>query len=148
MLGYFKKKIVYLVSYCARFFKAHLAHIVFLVFAFQVLVAAGALPYFNLVSQYSYYVFTVTWIIAVFLFRKQITSQLILKSIIILFFIGIPISLLGFVNFSDTLGFVIFVLIATGVVKKGIEDWTSISTFFGNNIDPNSGNEKKKRTVR
>lgn len=127
MLGHFKKNIVYLVSYCGRFFKEHLAHIVFLVFAFQILVAAGALPYFNLVSQYAYYVFTTIWIIAVFLFKKQITSYLILKLIIILFFIGIPISLLGLVNFSDTLGFVIFVFIATGVIKKIVEDWSVIS---------------------
>lgn len=136
MLGYFKKKIVYKVKYCTHFFKGHLAQIVFLVFSFQVLVALGALPYFNLVSQYSYYVFTVTWIIAVFLFRKQITSYLILKSIIALFLISIAISLFGLVNFSDTIGFVIFVFIATGVTKKIIEDWSLIS---------NSGNEDGKK---
>lgn len=128
MLGHFKKKIVLLVNFSTRFFKDHLAHIVFLVFVFQVLVVAGALPYFNLISQYSYYVFTVVWIIAVFLFKKQITSHLILKSIIALSLIGIPVALLGLVNFSDALGFVIFILIATGVIKKTLEDWDFIST--------------------
>ncbi len=129
MLGYFKEKIVYFVNYCKRFFKEHLAHIVFLVFSFQVLVAAGALPYLNLISQYSYYVFTTVWIIAVFLFRKQITSVFILKGIIGLLLLGIPTSLLGFTNPSDALGFAIFVLIGTGVVKKSIEDWSIIKDF-------------------
>ncbi len=122
MLGYSKEKVFYLINYCKSFFKRHLAHIVFLVFSFQVLVAAGALPYFNLISQYSYYVFTATWIIAVFLFRKQITSPFILRGIIIFILLGIPTALLGFVNAADALGFATFVLIGTGVVKKIIED--------------------------
>ena len=122
MLGSFKEKAFYLINYCKGFFKGHLAHIVFLVFSFQVLVAAGALPYFNLISQYSYYVFTATWIIAVFLFKKQITSSFVLKAIIILILLGIPTALLGFANAADALGFATFVLIGTGVVKKIIED--------------------------
>ena len=127
MLGRFKKKTIALINFSTSFFKGHLAHIVFLVFAFQVLVAAGALPYFNLIGQYSYYVFTTVWIIAVLEFRKQITTDLILKAIIVLFLIGILTALLGLANFNDALGFSIFVLIATGVVKKSIEDWTVIS---------------------
>lgn len=127
MLGRFKKKIILLVNFSTRFFKNHLAHVVFLVFAFQLLVAAGALPYFNLISQYSYYVFTTVWIIAVFLFKKQITSRLILKGIIALFLLGIPVALLGLANFSNALGFVVFVLVATGVIKKIIEDWDVVS---------------------
>lgn len=129
MLGLFKKKTLFLVNTSSHFFKDHLAHIVFLVFAFQVLVAAGALPYFNLISQYSYYVFTAVWIIAVFLFRKQITSPFILKGIIALLLLGIPTALLGLTNFIDALGFYIFVLIATGVVKKSVEDWGIIKDF-------------------
>lgn len=132
MLGRFKKKILFLVNISSHFFKDHLAHIVFLVFAFQVLVAAGALPYFNLISQYSYYVFTAVWVIAVFLFKKQITSGLILKCIVALFLIGIPTAMLNLTNFNDALGFYIFVLIATGVIKKTVEDWDAISTFFLN----------------
>lgn len=122
MLGNFKKKIIYVINYSVHFFREHLAHIVFLVFSFQLLVVAGALPYFNLISQYSYYVFTTSWIISVFLFRKQITSLFILKSIIVLILLGIPIALLGFANVADALGFAVFVLIGTGVVKKVIED--------------------------
>jgi len=122
MLVYFKEKIFYLIKYCKRFFKEHLAHIVFLVFSFQLLVAAGALPYFNLISQYSYYVFTAVWLISVFLFRKQITSSFILKGIIILVLLGIPTALFGFANAADALGFATFVLIGTGVVKKIVED--------------------------
>ncbi|MEK7518129.1 MAG: hypothetical protein AAB583_06325 [Patescibacteria group bacterium] len=127
MLSGFKKKILFLVNILSHFFKDHLAHIVFLVFAFQVLVAAGALPYFNLISQYSYYVFTAVWIIAVFLFKKQITSSLILRGIVAFFLIGIPTAMLRLTNFNDFLGFSIFVLIATGVIKKIIEDWSIIS---------------------
>ncbi len=129
MLGRFKKKTISLINFSTSFFKGHLAHIVFLVFAFQVLVAAGALPYFNLISQYSYYVFTAVWLISVFLFRKQITSTFILKGIIILVLLGIPTALLGFATTADALGFAIFVLIATGVVKKSFEDWSNISDF-------------------
>lgn len=127
MLGLFWKKTISLINFSTRFFKGHLAHIVFLVFALQVLVAAGALPYLNLISQYSYYVFTTVWVIAVFLFKKQITISLILKWIIVLFLIGISTALLGLTNFNDALGFAIFVLIATGVIKKSIEDWGVIS---------------------
>lgn len=134
MLGFFKKKIIPLVNFNKRFFKEHLAHIVFLVFSFQILVAAGALPYLNLISQYSYYVFTAVWIIAVFLFRKQITSIFILKGIIILILLGIPSALLGLANTVDALGFAIFVLIGTGVVKKSIEDWNDIKDFRRNDL--------------
>lgn len=134
MLGLFKKKIIYIVNFGKRFFKGHLPHIVFLVFSFQILVAAGALPYFNLISQYSYYVFTSVWVIAVFLFRKQITSVFILKGIIILLLLGIPSALLGLANTVDALGFAIFVLIGTGVVKKGIEDWNVIKDFRRNDL--------------
>ncbi len=122
MLGHFKEKVFYIINLCKRFFREHLAHIVFLVFSFQVLVAAGALPYFNLIGRYSYYVFTAVWIISVLLFRKQITSSFILKGIIILVLLGIPTALLGFANTADALGFATFVLISTGVVKKMIED--------------------------
>lgn len=132
MLGHFKEKTISLISFSTRFFKEHIAHIVFLVFAFQLLVAVGALPYFNLLSQYSYYVFTTVWIIAVFLFRKQLISSLILKAIIALFLIGVFTALLGLNNFNDALGFAIFVLIATGVIKKTIEDWNIVSTSFSN----------------
>lgn len=137
MLGVFWEKTISLINFYTRFFKGHLAHIVFLVFAFQILVAAGALPYLNLISQYSYYVFTAVWVIAVFLFKKQITSSLVLKWIIVLFLIGIPTALLGLTNFNDALGFSIFVLIATGVVKK---------SFSSNRIiEPDNGGGKKKR---
>lgn len=134
MLEYLKKKIVYFVVFGKHFFKEHLAHVVFLVFSFQVLVAAGALPYLNLISQYSYYIFTTVWIIAVFLFRKQITSLFILKGIIVLLLLGIPSALLGFTNTVDALGFAIFVLIGTGVVKKSIEDWNVIKDFKRNDL--------------
>jgi len=145
MLGRFKKKTLFLVNFSTHFFRGHLAHIVFLVFAFQILVAAGVLPYLNLISQYSYYVFTTVWIIAVLVFRKQITTHLILKAIIVLFLIGIPTAMLGLANFNDALGFSIFVLVATGVVKKSIEDWPVISTFFANRvIEFNNGSRKKK----
>lgn len=146
MLGVFWKKILFLVNFSTRFFKGHLAHIVFLVFAFQILVAAGALPYFNLISQYSYYVFTTVWIIAVFLFKKQITSSLILRGIVVFFLIGIPTAMLRLTKFNDALGFSIFVLIATGAIKKIVEDWDVISTFFSNSIiEPNNRSGKKKR---
>lgn len=134
MLGLFKKKIIYALNFSKRFFKEHLPHIVFLVFSFQILVVAGTLPYLNLISQYSYYVFTTVWIIAVFLFRKQITSIFILKGIIILFLLGIPSALLGLANTVDALGFAIFVLIGTGVVKKSIEDWSVIKDFRKNDL--------------
>lgn len=134
MLGLLKKKITYIVNFGKRFFKEHLPHIVFLVFSFQILVAAGALPYFNLISQYSYYVFTAVWIIAVFLFRKQITSVFILKGIVYLFLLGIFAALLGLANTIDAIGFAIFVLIGTGVVKKSIEDWSVIKDFRRNDL--------------
>lgn len=134
MLEYLKKKIIYLVDFGKRFFREHLPHIVFLVFSFQVLVAAGALPYFNLISQYSYYVFTAVWIIAVFLFRKQITSVFILKGIVSLFLLGIFAALFDLVNTIDAIGFAIFVLIGTGVVKKSIEDWSIIKDFRRNDL--------------
>lgn len=117
MVENIKKKTIYLINYGKRFFKDHLPHIVFLVFSFQILVAAGALPYFNLISQYSYYVFTATWIIAVLLFRKQITNPFILRGIIFLILIGIATALFGLANLGDAIGFAIFVLLSTYAIK-------------------------------
>ncbi|MBI4091593.1 MAG: hypothetical protein HY427_00070 [Candidatus Levybacteria bacterium] len=134
MLRYFKEKIVAFVGFNKHFFVRHLPHIVFLVFSFQFLVVAGALPYFNLISQYSYYVFTTVWVIAVFLFRKQITSKFILKMIMILIFLGIPVALLSFAGTADALGYAVFVLISTGVVKKSMEDWSIIKTIKKNSV--------------
>lgn len=129
MLRNVQKKIVRFVILNTRFFVKHLAHIVFLVFTLQLLVVAGALPYLNLISQYSYYVFTAIWIFTVIIFPKHLTTEFILKAIIFIILLGIPVALMDFAATADALGYVIFVLIATVIVKKSKEDWGTLTNI-------------------
>lgn len=118
MLDKIKKKIKELYHNGLSFFKTYLAHIVFLVFSFQLFLIFNSLPYFNLLSRYYYYVFGILWLFSLLLFKKYITNKFILISAITMFILAIPISIVEFELFNDILGFVAFLLILTYILRQ------------------------------
>lgn len=113
-----KKKIKELYIRGLNFFRSYLPHIVFLVFAFQLLSFFNTLPYFNIIDKYYYYVFAILWILSNFLFKKYITNRRILISGISMFILAIPVSIIELEFINDILGFAAFVLIFTYVVRQ------------------------------
>jgi len=118
MLEKIYKKITKISLGFSRFFKEHLAQIVFLVFAFQILSFIGALPYFNLIAKYQFYIASLLWILANFLFRQYINTKIILKLALLVFILDVPIIILDFESLSSVSGFVAFVLLFTYVCRK------------------------------
>ena len=118
MLDKIKKKIIELYRSGLNFFKSYLAHIVFLVFTFQLLSFFNTLPYFNIINKYYYYVFAILWVFSNFLFKKYITNKRILISGIGMLILAIPTSLLELEFLNDVLGFAAFLLIFTYVVRQ------------------------------
>lgn len=113
-----KKKIISIYSFCIKFFKDYLPHIVFLVFTAQLLIAMGGWPYLNIISKYYFYAFATLWILSNFLFRKYITNRGILIMGIIMFVLAIPTTILELAFLSDVFGFVAFVFLFTYVVRE------------------------------
>lgn len=120
MLEHLSEKIKKLIIVGINFFKRYLAHIVFLVFLYQLLVAAGEFPYVNIISKYYFYVFGFLWILSNFLFRKYITSARILMLAFLMFFLSIPTVLLELDFLSDVLGFSAYVFLLTYVLRQVI----------------------------
>ncbi len=105
-----------------NFFKTYLAHIVFLVFTFQLLSFISSLPYFNLIDKYNYYVLAILWIFSNFLFKKYIINRKILIGSMVVFAIAIPITIVELEFLSDILGFVAFILLLTYVLRQIFTD--------------------------
>lgn len=126
MLDLASKKIKQILSSLIYFFRAYLPHIVFLVFVFQLLSALNALPYFNIINKYYYYVFSLLWILANFLFSKYITNRRILIAGFIIFVITIIPVILEQEYASDILGFGSFVFISTYVIRQVVTERTSL----------------------
>lgn len=118
MVAQNKKKIIKLLKSLSIFFKEYLAEIVFLVFALQLLIAIGALPYFNIINRYYYYVAGLLWIIANILFKKQLTNRKILIVGILMFFFAIPFVILDFSSVASAFGFAAFLILFTYIVRE------------------------------
>lgn len=118
MLDKIQKKIRRFYTQLFNFFKAYLAHIVFLVFTLQLLSFTSNLPYFNLVNKYYYYVFALLWIFSNFLFKRYITNRLILIFGIAMFFLAIPPALIELEFLTDIFGFAAFVLLFTYIARQ------------------------------
>lgn len=118
MFDKIKKKIKELYVRALGFFRTYLAHIVFLVFTFQLLSFFNTLPYFNIINKYYYYVFAILWILSNFLFKKYITNKRILITGVNMFIIAVPMAIIEVDFLSDILGFVAFILILTYVLRQ------------------------------
>lgn len=118
MFSQTKKKIKDIYILGLGFFKSHLAHIVFLVFSFQLLSVFNTLPYFNLLGKYYYYVFAILWVFSLLLFKTYITNKFILVTGILTFVLAIPASIVEFELVSDILGFVAYLLIFTYILRQ------------------------------
>lgn len=126
MLENLSKKIKKINITGISFFKNYLPHIVFLVFLYQLLAAAGNFPYVNLISKYYFYVFGFLWILSNFLFKKYVTNRRILLLAFLAFFLSIPTVLLGLAFLSDVLGFAAYVFLFTYVIKQVLIERTHL----------------------
>ena len=131
MLDLASKKIKQILFSLIYFFRAYLPHIVFLVFVFQLLSALNALPYFNIINKYYYYVFSLLWILANFLFSKHITNRRILIAGLIVFVIAIIPVILEQDYASDILGFGSFIFISTYAIRQVVTERTSLKREIG-----------------
>lgn len=117
-LRFFTEVVKNISIFCNYFFKQNLPYIVFLVFTYQLLVAIGSLPYFNLITKYYYYVFGFLWILSNFLFKQYITNKRILVIGIIMFILAIPTVVIELEFLSDFLGFAAFIFLFTYVIRQ------------------------------
>lgn len=113
-----KEKTIAIIKSISSFFTAHLPEIVFLVFVLQLLLSLNALPYFNIISKYYYYVTAFIWILLNVLFKEHITNKRILILGIITFVIAIPFTILSLDPISETFGFLAFLLLFTYVTRE------------------------------
>lgn len=113
-----KEKIITIFRSLISFFKAHLPEIVFLVFVLQLLVSLNALPYFNIINKYYYYVTAFIWVLLNILFKEYITNKKILTIGIITFIIAIPFVVLSLDPISEMFGFLAFLLLFTYVIRE------------------------------
>lgn len=128
MVKIYKVKIATIFQSLSRFFKKYLPEIVFVVFVFQLLVFLNALPYFNIINQYYYYVTAFIWILLNILFKEYITNKKILVIGIVSFIFAIPFVILDLGPISEAFGFFAFLLLFTYVVR---EIFTHRNLFHG-----------------
>lgn len=118
MVKVYKDKTIILFRALTYFFKTHLPEIVFVVFIFQLLVSLNALPYFNIINKYYYYVTAFIWILLNILFKKYITNKKILVIGIISFIFAVPFVILDLGPISEALGFFSFLLLFTYILRE------------------------------
>lgn len=118
MLKAYKKKAITIFKSLSSFFKAHLPEIVFLVFISQLLLSLNALPYFNIINKYYYYVTAVIWVLLNILFKEYITNKKILAIGIMSFIFAVPFVILDLSPISEALGFFAFLLLFTYLVRE------------------------------
>lgn len=118
MLVQIKKKIKYITKSILVFYKNNLPQIVFLVFIAGVLFIAGRLPYINIISHYYFYAFALVWIIAIFLFKLQITMRMVLFGGLGAFVVAIPLVILYLDSLADIVGFVAYLLLLTYIIRE------------------------------
>lgn len=118
MVKDYKEKAITFFKSLSNFFKTHLPEIVFLVFISQLLVSLNALPYFNIINKYYYYVTAVIWVLLNILFKEYITNKKILVIGIMSFIFAVPFVILDLGPISEALGFFAFLLLFTYVVRE------------------------------
>jgi len=118
MVKVYKEKTIIIFKSLSNFFKAHLPEIVFVVFVFQLLVSLNALPYFNIINKYYYYVTALIWILLNILFKEYITNKKILVLGIVSFIFAVPFVILDLSPISEAFGFFAFLLLFTYVVRE------------------------------
>lgn len=118
MVKIYKEKLGIISRALSHFFKRYLPEIVFVVFVFQLLISLNALPYFNIINQYYYYVTAILWVILNILFKEYITNRKILIVGIVSFVFAIPFVILGLDFVSEAFGFFCFLLLFTYVVRE------------------------------
>lgn len=118
MVKIYKEKTIIIFKSLSNFFKAHLPEIVFLVIVIQLLLSLNALPYFNIIDKYYYYVTALIWVLLNILFRQYITNKKILAIGIIAFVTAVPFTILGLDTISETLGFLAFLLLFTYLLRE------------------------------
>lgn len=118
MVKIYREKIKTILKSLSGFFKRYLPEIVFLVFVFQLLISLNALPYFNIINQYYYYVTALLWVILNILFKEYITNKKILQMGIMSFIFAIPFVIFGLTPISEAFGFFAFLLLFTYVVRE------------------------------
>lgn len=123
-----KEKVALISKFLSGFFKSYLPEIVFLVFVFQLLVSLNALPYFNIISKYYYYVTAILWILLNVLFKRHITNKKILIVGIVIFILAIPFVILDLNSVSDALGFLSFLMLITYVLREIFIQKSQLST--------------------
>jgi hypothetical protein len=117
-----KKKITSSSDKSIGFFRKNLAEIIFLVFSFEILLAAKSLPYINLIKNYEFYVTALFLFLAMVIFRIIIPYRKVVQIILSLSVIAAILSILGNDSSANVMGFVIFILILLIVVKQIFEE--------------------------
>jgi len=113
-----KKKIIEITDKIIDFFEDNLAQIIFLVFLFQILLGAKALPYINLVKNYEFYVIGLSIFLSMIVLRVVIPYKRIIQIILGLFTVAAIVSLLEQNAISDLIGFLTFVLLLLVVLGQ------------------------------
>lgn len=93
-----------------------------MVFALQLLIAIGSLPYFNIIGKYYFYVSALLWIIGNILFKRYITNRRILISGITALLVAIPFSIIQIENIADIVGFAAYLFFLTYLVRQVVID--------------------------
>lgn len=118
MVKIYKDNIAKIFQSLPGFFKKYLSEIVFVVFVFQLLVSLNALPYFNIINKYYYYVTAFIWILLNILFKEYITNKKILVIGIASFVFAVPFVILDLSVVSEAFGFFAYLLLFTYVIRE------------------------------
>jgi hypothetical protein len=118
MVKIYKERTIKIFKYLTYLFKAHLPEIVFLVIVIQILFSLNALPYFNIINKYYYYVTAIIWVLLNVLFKQYITNKKILVLGIVTFVLALPFTILGIDTISENFGFLAFLLLFTYLLRE------------------------------
>lgn len=114
------------ISKIADFYKKQLPVIIFFLLLTHAFIQIRALPYFNLIPHYYFYVTGIYFIIFLLIYRKQLLYRRILIGIEILLLFALIASLSNTLIISEMIGFLIVTLLFTIMIIAILTDRKSL----------------------